>query len=222
MPELNTAQARRNMVERQIRPWEVLDERVLKAMASVPRERFVPADWRDSAYSDASIPLPGGRSLLPPSIIARGLQALAPRADEAMLVIGDASGYVIACAAQLAHHAYGVEADPAQAAMAARHLRDTAVFGARCDHGNALAGWPALPSWPAILIAGAVREVPTALREQMRQGGRLFAIVGDPKSPVMHAQLLQRIGPRDWQTRTLFETHAALLPEAEASTVTAV
>lgn len=217
MAELDFERARRNMVERQLRPWQVLDERVLIAMAEVPREWFVPADWRHSAYADIAIPLPGGRSMLPPNVAARALQSLALRGEELLLVIGDGTGYLSACAARLVQQVVNVEANAELVADARARHAALGIDNISCELGDARGGWPREIAYDGILLAGALVELPELLLSQLAEGGRLFAILGDPRAPVMTATLVERLGPRDWRREGLFETRLAALNTDECA-----
>lgn len=211
MAEPDFTQARRNMVERQIRPWEVLDERVLTVLAQLPREAFVPQRWRDSAYSDCAIPLSADRAMLPPNVLARALQAVSPQAGDTALVIGDGSGYLLAAAAALAGAAIGVEPDIELAQAVAARLAEQGIAKASSNCGDAREGWPAREHYEVILVAASLPKVSSALRHQLAEGGRLFAVIGEPQRAVMNAVLIERVGPRDWREQALFETRIAPL-----------
>lgn len=211
MAEPDFTQARRNMVERQVRPWDVLDERVLSVMSDLPREAFVPDGWHGSAYSDCAIPLSTERAMLPPNVLARALQATAPKSDETALVIGDGSGYLLACMAGLAGTAIGVEPQAELAKASSARLTEQQIGNASNECGDASQGWPARDSYDVILIAASLPKISSALRHQLAEGGRLFAIIGEPQRAVMNAVLVERVGAHDWREQALFETRIAPL-----------
>ncbi len=202
MPDL--ALARHNMVEQQIRPWEVLDQKVLDVLEAVPREDFVPAEWRNLAYVDEFIPLPGGEVMLPPRIEARLLQALDVQPEETVLEVGTGSGYFTALLAKLARHVYSVEIDPELSASAGEKLREHGIANVTLEVGDAARGWDRHAPYNAIAITGSLPELPDAFREQLTIGGRLVAIVGE--APVMEAVLIRRLGESEWSEEFLFET----------------
>ena len=202
MPDL--ALARHNMVEQQIRPWEVLDQKVLDVLEAVPREDFVPSGWRNLAYVDEFIPLPGGEVMLPPRIEARLLQALDVQPEETVLEVGTGSGYFTALLAKLARHVYSVEIDPELSASAGEKLREHGIANVTLEVGDAARGWDRHAPYNAIAITGSLPELPDAFREQLTIGGRLVAIVGE--APVMEAVLIRRLGESEWSEEFLFET----------------
>lgn len=195
--------ARNNMVESQLRTWEVLDERVLDAVSAVPREEFLPAEWRKLAYADAGLPIGGGRTLAAPRIQGRMLQALAPRENESVLEIATGCGYLTALLARLAGQVTSVERDPAVAARARERLEAMGIRNARVVEGD-----PFELAFPRRFDVIAVNEslpLGTGRFERLlTEGGRLFAVVGDP--PLMEARLVTRVGEGEWSRRTLFET----------------
>ncbi len=202
MPDL--ALARHNMVEQQVRPWEVLDQKVLDVLEAVPREDFVPPEWRNLAYADEFIPLPGGEVMLPPRIEARLLQALDVQPEETVLEVGTGSGYFTALLAKLARHVYSVEIDPELSASAGEKLREHGIANVTLEVGDAARGWDRHAPYNAIAITGSLPELPDAFREQLTIGGRLVAIVGE--APVMEAVLIRRLGESEWSEEFLFET----------------
>ncbi len=227
MADADFSSARQTMVERQLRPWQVLDERVLAALGAVPREDFVPPAWRHSAYADLAVPLAGEagggqHSLLPPNVCGRALQSLALRGDERVLILGDASGYLGACAAQLAQRVLCLQADAQRVELIAARFAALGIDNARARCGDVLAdGLPAADvaaasdcdsdGWQAMLVAASLSDVPAQWLAQLAVGGRLFAILGDPRAAVMTATLVSRVGQCDWRREGLFETRAPAL-----------
>ncbi len=198
------AQARHFMVEQQIRPWEVLDQKVLDLLEAVPREDFVPPEWRNLAYVDDFIPLPGGEVMLPPKIEARMLQALDVQPEESVLEVGTGSGYFTALLARLARHVYSVEIDSALAERARAKLREHGIDNVTIETGDAARGWDRHMPYNVIAITGSLPELPEAFRQQLATGGRLVAVVG--REPVMEAVLVRRLGEAEWSEEPLFET----------------
>lgn len=200
---MNLEQARFNMVEQQIRTWEVLDTDVLDLLFVVKREDFVPAAYSRLAFADAEIPLAAGACMLAPKIEAHALQALAMKKHENVLEVGTGSGYMAALLAAHADHVWSVEINPTLAATARENLRRAGIGNVAVEVGNGLAGLAQHAPFDAIMISGAVSEVPQALLDQLKPGGRLFAIVGE--APLMEAQLITRNGDR-FDSVNLFET----------------
>ena len=210
---MNFDQARANMVEQQIRPWEVLDQAVLDLLYAVPREDFVPAAYRTLAFADMEIPIGEGEKMMAPKIEARCVQELAPRKHERVLEVGTGSGYLTALLAHRAAHVHSVEIRPALAAFGrenlARHGADNVTF----EIGDAARGWPTRAPYDAIVLTGSTPVLPRALLDQLAPGGRLFAVVGEP--PVMVARLVTCTAPGAFRTVELFDTLLAPLINAE-------
>ncbi len=206
---MNVEQARFNMIEQQIRPWEVLDPGVLSLLAVVKREDFVPAAYRALAFTDTEIPLPEGQCMLAPRVEARMLQELQLQRHESVLEIGAGSGYMAALLAHRARQVLSLEILPALARMAQDNLRGAAVMNAtvRCADGSA--GATGEGPFDAIMLSGSVAAVPQALLEQLKVGGRLLAIVGD--EPVMRVRLYKRADGASWSHLDLFDTVAPRL-----------
>ncbi len=213
---MNLEQARTNMVEQQIRTWEVLDQEVLDLLYVVPREAFVPAAFRNLAFSDMEVPLEGtadGERMWAPKMEARVLQELAPRRTERVLEVGTGSGYLTALLAHRAAHVTSLEIKPQLAAFGrdnlARHGTDNVTLlvadGAR-GHRD---GGP----WDLIVLTGSVPVLPRALLEGLAPGGRLFAVVGE--APVMSARLTTCVAPGAYRSVDLFETVIAPLANCE-------
>ena len=201
-------QARFNMIEQQIRPWDVLDQEVLNLLGAVKREDFVPAAYRAMAFTDMEIPLPCGESMLAPKVEARLLQELAVRKHEWVLEIGAGSGFMAALLGHCAAHVMSLEIHPELAESAQQHLRQAGVMNAtvRCMDGSR-----ELPpgEFDVIVLSGSVAQIPQALVDRLKPGGRLCAVVGD--LPIMRAQLLTRSGERQSRVVDLFDTVAPRL-----------
>jgi protein-L-isoaspartate(D-aspartate) O-methyltransferase len=199
----NIAIAKFNMIEQQIRPWEVLDHQVLATLQHINREDFVDPAYRGLAYADCQIPLANGARMLPPTIEGRMLQALLLNSDDAVLVVGCGSGYIGACIGMLASQVKCIDADPELVALATTNLERARQDGIEVVQAS-LADFDEPSSYDAIAVTGSVAAVPHQLKLALKPGGRLFVILG--QSPVMQALLITRIGDTEWTTESLFET----------------
>ena len=206
---MNLEQARYNMIEQQIRPWEVLDQGVLSLLALVKREDFVPPAYRALAFFDTEVPLPEGQAMLAPRVEARLLQALHVARHERVLEIGTGSGFMAALLAHKAQQVITMEIRPALAAMATANLRRAGIANATVLEADGTRGLPAQAPFDAILLSGSVAAVPQALLDQLKTGGRLLAIVGD--EPVMCATLFTRVAERQFKREVMFDTVAPRL-----------
>ena len=206
---MNIEQARFNMIEQQIRPWDVLDPAVLALLAVVRREDFVPPAYAALAFVDTEVPLPGGQCMLAPRVEARLLQELAVQKHERVLEVGAGSGHMAALLAHRAQHVTTLEIDPALARMATANLKRAAVMNATVLQADGARGLPAEAPFDAILLSGSVAEVPQALLAQLKVGGRLAAIVG--QQPVMRATLVTRNSEHGFASVELFDTVAPRL-----------
>lgn len=216
---MNFEQARFNMVEQQIRPWEVLDSKVLSLLETIQREDFVPVRYRKLAFADIAIPLDCGQVMMRPKIEARLLQALDIAEDESVLEIGTGSGFMTACLAALGKNVVSVEIHNDLHEQALLKLRDKGVTNAELFVGDAMSGWQPEQAHDVVVVTGSVAEVPEAFMGWVNPGGRMFVIRGE--SPAMEACLLTRLDVTEWSVESLFETdlpaleHAALEPEFE-------
>lgn len=206
---MNVEQARFNMIEQQIRPWDVLDQSVLSLLAIVKREDFVPAAHRSIAFTDLEIPLPGGQVMLAPRLEARLLQELELHRHEKVLEIGTGSGFMAALMAHKAQQVVGYEKRPELVAMARENLRQAAVMNVEVRQGDGAKGDAGRGPWDAIVLSGSVAEVPQGLLQQLKVGGRLVAVVGN--EPMMRALRVRRLSERDFATEVLFDTVAPRL-----------
>ena len=210
---MNIEQARFNMIEQQIRPWDVLNLGVLELLAVVKREDFVPPAHRALAFVDTEVPLPTstgpGQCMLSPKVEARLLQELAVHKHERVLEIGAGSGYMAALLAHKAQQVTTLEIDAELASFARENLRRAGVMNANVIHADGASGLPADGPFDVILLSGSVAEVPQALLAQLKVGGRLAAIVG--QEPVMRAVLIGRSGDQGLARTVLFDTVAQRL-----------
>lgn len=197
--------ARNNMVEQQIRPWDVLDMRVLDVMESLPRERFVPEGREGLAYADTEIPLGDGEAMLAPKVVGRLLQALAPTHSDQVLEIGTGSGYVTACLARLAARVDSVERLDRLRLGARTRLEALGIANASLRTATVVPTWtPPGSRYDVISVNGALSEYDAFLEPFLSLGGRLFVVVGHP--PVMEARLVIRVAENSFRTEKLFET----------------
>ena len=201
-------QIRETMVEQQVRPWEVLDPRVLETINTVPREAFVAEAHRALAYMDMELPLGNGDFMMKPVVEGRALQALLPQAGESVLEIGTGSGYLTACLARLSRDVVSIEIDPALAQAAQARLAAQGVANATVHAADAF-GWTPERTFDAICVTGAVAVVPEAFRRWLAPGGRLFIVRGE--SPAMEAIRVNA----DGGIESLFETDLQYLVGAE-------
>ena len=208
---IDFARARETMVEQQVRPWDVLDSRVLETIAALPREVFVADALRNLAYADTELPLGHGEAMMKPVLEGRTLQSLLPQAHESVLEIGTGSGYLTACLAHLSREVVSLEqhadlADAARARLTAQGIANAEVIAA-----DAFA-WTTDRSFDAICITGALDNIPARFTDWLKPGGRLFAVRG--RSPAMEAVLVHR-DVNATRTESLFETDLPYLVGAE-------
>lgn len=197
-------QARHNMVEQQIRPREVFDRRVLELLREIPREAFVPENYRGLAYAETAIPLAHGERMMTPAVAARLLQALQLSPSDDILEIGTGSGFLTACLARLGHRVVSIDIRSEYTEQAQRLLRQLAIDNVTPLTGDGLNDLPAEGHFDAIAVTGSLPALPEVLIHRLSVGGRLFAVTGI--CPIMTAQLVTRIGDEQWRTETLFET----------------
>jgi len=209
---MNFEQARGNMIEQQIRTWEVLDQEVLDLLLTVKREDFVPPAYRELAFADVEIPLGHGAAMLEPKIEARVLQALQLKKSAKVLEIGSGSGYMTALLATQAAHVYSVEIVPELVAMACANLQRAGIANVTIETGDGAHGWPSHAPYDAIFISAATPVLPREFLRQLKPGGRLIAFTGE--SPVVEAQLITQITDGVFDTVNLFETDIAPLVNA--------
>jgi protein-L-isoaspartate(D-aspartate) O-methyltransferase len=206
---MNIELARFNMIEQQIRPWDVLNLGVLELLAVVKREDFVPPEHRGMAFVDTEVPLPGGQCMLAPKVEARLLQELAVHKHERVLEIGAGSGYMAALLAHRAQHVTTLEIHPELARFAAANLKRAGLANVSVVTADGSQALPADGPFDVIVLSGSVAEVPEALLAQLKVGGRLTAIVGH--EPVMRALLITRNADHGLTRSVLFDTVAARL-----------
>jgi len=213
---MNVEQARFNMIEQQIRPWDVLDGGVLSLLAMMRREDFVPLAHKALAFVDTEVPLPEGQCMLAPRVEARLLQELKPMRHERVLEIGAGSGFMAALLAHKAQSVLSLEIHPALVQLATDNLRRAGISNASVREADGARVQPSEGPFDAIVLSGSVAVVPEALLAQLKPGGRLVGIVGS--EPVMQAVRIQRGAGDRFETQVLFDTVAQRLQGFDAPT----
>jgi protein-L-isoaspartate(D-aspartate) O-methyltransferase len=212
MNQMNLEQARYNMIEQQIRTWDVLDDQVLGVLSVTPREDFVPPQYSALAFSDISIPLGNEQYMMPPKLEGKLLQSLTIQPTDSILEIGTGSAYLTACLARIGQSVHSVDlfADFTEAApeKLARHTIDNVTL----ETGDAAAGWNTDKRYDVIAVTGSLPTLHHNFHGLLNPGGRLFVIVGRP--PIMQALLITRAGEEEWNHESLFETSVPALLNA--------
>jgi len=201
---MNLQQARFNMVEQQIRPWEVLDSVVLNLLEGSPRDEYVPQSYAKLAYADIAVPLDDGQVMMPPRVEARLLQCLSLEPTDKVLEVGTGSGYLTSLLASLCEHVVSVEISQTLAARAAQNLNAHGYSNVTLERGDAVRGWKQKAPYDVIAVTGSTPIFEQEFQAQLNIGGRLFVIVGE--APAMEALLVRRTGESQWITESLFET----------------
>lgn len=212
MTDIDFERARFNMVEQQIRTWEVLDDRVLDIVRSVPRERFVPPQYKNLAFADLKLPLGHDQVMMEPKVEARVLQAVDPQPSEQVLEIGTGTGYLTACLAKMSAHVTSVDIFPEFTEMAQRQLAENGIDNVTLKTGDAAQGWDDGRRYDVIVVNGSLPEMHHGFHRGLNIGGRLFLIVGT--APIMEALLITRISEDQWVTESLFDTSIPALINA--------
>ena len=195
--------ARFNMVEQQVRPWEVLDQDVLESMMTVKREEFVPAQYRSLAFSEAQIPIGCGQIMLSPVIEGKILQAAQVKKTDSVLEIGAGSGYFAALLASRADWVRSIEIEPELASLAGNNLKNAGIENVIVEEGDGAEGWAARGPYDVIVVSAGMPMLPQAFKEQLNVGGRLIAFIGE--APMMVARLVTCLGEGKFETVDLFE-----------------
>jgi protein-L-isoaspartate(D-aspartate) O-methyltransferase len=212
---MNIEQARFNMIEQQIRPWNVLDQDVLDLLVVVKREEFVPAACKNLAFVDTEIPLPGGECMFTPKLEARLLQEVMLKKHENVLEIGTGSGYMAALLAHKGRHVTSIEISPELKSMAEKNLSQAGVTNVTVELGDGQAGWAKGAPYDVIVISGALEVLPEEFLAQIKVGGRIAVIEGT--APVMSANIITRVGEAAYDTVKVFETVVKPLKAAAPS-----
>lgn len=206
---MDNEQARFNMVEQQIRPCDIHDKNVLDLFRSVGREKFVPSEYKELAFSDLEVPLPGGQSMLSPRLEALLLQNLAIVRTDKVLEIGTGSGYLTALLARIADFVYSIEINERNKQLAAQNLTYAGINNVSLITGDGINGLSSRAPFDKIVIGGGMHYVPQQLKSQLRIGGKLIGLFG--KSPILDAILITRSGENEYDEKKLFETNADYL-----------
>ena len=213
IPRIDFERARFNMIEQQIRTWEVLDQDVLDLLFKVRREDFVPDPYSALAFVDMEIPIGHGEKTLQPKLEARMLQELALKAGDRVLEIGTGCGYMTALLASVSEHVYSVDLYPDFTQKAGEKLAAHGLRNVTLETGDGARGWDKHGPYDAILLTGSVPVLADTFKGSLKKGGRLLAVVG--VAPVMEAQLITSVGGGAYNTVSLFETCIAPLKNAQ-------
>lgn len=205
----NVEKARFNMIEQQVRPWNVADAVVLQLLADVKREDFVPSNYKAMAFADIAIPLPGQQVMLAPRLQARLLQDAAVQPTDKVLEIGTGSGFTTAMLARQAQRVISLEINPELADLARANLQRANIHNAEVRCADGAQGAAAEGPFDVILLGGSVAEVPQALLAQLKVGGRLVAIVGE--EPIMHAMVMTRTSDTNFKSDEKWDDNAPRL-----------
>jgi protein-L-isoaspartate(D-aspartate) O-methyltransferase len=200
---LNVESARHQMVAQQVRAWDVLDPVVLRTLSEVPRERFVPVEWRSLAFADTAIPLPDGQRMMTPQVEGRLLQSLEIGSADTILEIGTGSGFIAACLARLGARVTSLEIRPALAESARRALAEVGVGHCEVEAADAF-DWRPSGAFHCIAITGSLPVHEAPFEQWLAPGGRMFVVVG--QLPIMEALLIRRTGASTFTRESLFET----------------
>jgi protein-L-isoaspartate(D-aspartate) O-methyltransferase len=212
MNQTELEQARFNMIEQQIRPWDVLDQRVLDAMQIIPRENFVPEQYRSLAFADTNIPLGHDQVMMTPNVEGR-LLAIQP--DDTILEIGTGSGYLTACLARLGRHVTSLDIEPEFTAQAEARLAAQGISNVTLETADAAGGVERGKSFDVIAVTGSLPVLQQQFHDNLNTGGRLFVISG--QLPIMEALLITRVDASSWTRESLFETSIPPLLHAEVA-----
>lgn len=201
---MNFEQARFNMVEQQVRPWNVFDENVLAMLTNVKREEFVSPEYKAIAFSDVEIPLPGGQKMLFPRVEARMLQELNLSKKDKVLEIGTGSGYVTAMLGKLTDFVYSIEINTKNKEFAVSNLTKAGIKNVSIIEGDGLNGLAAKAPFDKILVGGSLPVIPQTLKQQLKVGGHMVAVIGT--KPAMHAVHITRVAENEFIEKQIFET----------------
>ena len=200
--------ARFNMVEQQVRPWDVLSTDVLAVLSETPREAFAPEKYKNIAYTDTRIPVSHFEdhtcSMAHPILDGRIMQEMMITEDDLVLEIGTGTGYLTACMAKLARHVDSVDINPELTEIAEKNLAEQGINNINLSTGDGAKSWDQKAYYDVIVLSGSLPEIPDSYKEQLTIGGRLFVVTGD--APAMTAYRVTRTAKDSWDTEALFET----------------
>ena len=209
----NNETSRFNMIEQQIRTWEVLDPTVLQLLSELPREHFVPQAYQGLAFADLEIPIGHGAKMLSPKLEGRMVQALGLQKTDRVLHIGTGTGYLTALLAKLSKHVTSVEIEPALKNLAEQNLLAEGIVNVTLEVGDGARGWADHVPYDVIVFGGSSPVEPKDVREQLAVGGRMLIVIGE--APVMRATLITRVSEIAFREDILFETCIDALKNAE-------
>ena len=209
---MNFEQARSNMIEQQIKPWNVPNQSVLDLISEIHREDFMPDQYKRLALADTRIPLAHGQVTMTPKVEARLLQALEIKPEDEILEIGTGCAYLTALLAKSGHHVLSIDIHPEFTEEARVKLQQHDIHNVTLESGDAVHGWQQSSPYDVIVFTGSVPFLEDCIQQQLKPGGRLCVITG--QSPAMEARLITRISENDWRDKVLFETD---LPELEGA-----
>ena len=212
MNVLNFEEARHNMIVQQIQPWNVRDDKVLDLIQRLPREDFVPAEYKEHAFTDVNIPLGNGQEMMSPKLEAYILQALQVQEQDKVLEVGTGTGYFTALLASQARHVVSVDIDADMLKRAEEKLSAHQITNVTYEMGDAASGWGAHKPYDVIAITGSLPILPETFQRNLNVGGRLIAIVGD--APAMEVILITRVKENEWSHQVLLETDIPALTNA--------
>ena len=215
MADMNIEQARHNMIEQQIRPWDVLDLNVLDLVMSSPREDFVAPNPPNLAFVDMELPIGHGEHMMFPRVEARMLQALQVQPGDRVLEVGTGSGFVTLLLAKLGSFVYSVEINEELALAAGKRLAEHGVENINIKVGDAANGWSNNQPYDVIAITGSLPSLPESYKQDLQIGGRLFAIIGEGHS--MSAKLITRLNANEWKEEVIYDTCQAPLQNVASS-----
>lgn len=204
MNEMNFEIARHNMVEQQIRPWNVLDQQSLAILLDIPREEFVPEEFKKLAFSDMQIPLAHGQFMLEPKIEAQILQAVQIKDSDHVFEVGTGSGFLTAVLAKKAKHITSIEIHSELAEMARKNLEPYHFSNVRLETGDGINDYASSHHFDVIICSGALKQIPEKYKEMLNAGGRMFVVTGSDSA--MEARLITRVSKDQWSDVVLFET----------------
>jgi protein-L-isoaspartate(D-aspartate) O-methyltransferase len=215
---MNFEQARYNMIEQQVRPWDVLSGQVLAVMSDVAREDFVPTDKKEHAYSDVRLPIGENQCMMHPGLEGRMLQALDVNDTDEVLEIGTGSAYITACLASLAKSVVSIDIHPEFTQHAEKMLAAKDIQNVTLETADATQASDDKKQYDIVVITGSLERVPEHLKQKMKIKGRMFVITGSEKDPIMQANLVVRHGENEWLSTSLFETYMAPLENQKCKT----
>ena len=213
MNTVNLDQAHYNMIEQQVRPWDVLDEKILDTLRQIPRDAFVPEEYKKLAYADTAIPLGNGYSMLHPILVGRILQVLDIQPMDTILEIGTGSGFLTACLATMGYQVTSIEIDEHLSKLAAERLHKQNLVNVQLIAGDAMKVLDKTRQYDVVVITASMSEIPETFKQALAIDGRMFVVTG--QEPIMSARLVTRIAEDQWSDRILFETSIKPLVNAE-------